>query len=150
MKINKPDEVTHARLLEKLAEQRAKNMEHAEVAPQRFLDAWKKGVAIVGISYFKCETPLLADQVVEPAVSLDEVTTKWQVSPDYEYILENIGVLSGGEAALLATMCSFYNSEWGGELMREVGLNGLADVSAKLDLEGNQIVADLLINYTGW
>ncbi len=144
------DEVIRTRLRKKMEEQIARAREHSEVAPQRFLDAWKKGVAVVGRSYFKCETPLLADQVVKPAASLEEVTIKWQVSPDYEYILENIGVLSGGESALLATMCSFYNNEWGGDLMRECGLNGMADVAAKLDMDETQIVADLLLYYTGW
>ena len=143
------DEVTHQRMRRNMQEQMAAAQKHHAIAPQRFLAAWIKGVRIVGESYFHHDAPL-SDRNLQPAASLDTVTSKWQVSPNYEYILKNISVLSGGEAALLATLCSFYNSEWGGELMREVGLNGMADVSAKLDLDGNQIVADLLINYTGW
>lgn len=150
MKIKKPDEITRARMRKKMEERIAAAREHAEVAPQRFLDAWKKGVGIIGKSYFKCETPLSSNQVIEPAESLEAVTSKWQVCPDYDYIMEHIGVLSGGEAALLVTMCSFYNSGWGGDLMRECGLNGMADVAAKLDLEETQIVAELLLYYTGW
>lgn len=149
-KIREIDEVTRARMLKKMAERRTIIMEHEEVAPQRFLEAWKKGVAIIGESYFKNNPSFLADHSVEPAASLKEVTHKWQVSPDYDFILEHIGVLSGGEAALLAAMCSVYNSEWGGDLMREIGLNGMSDVSAKLEIEERQIVADLLLYYAGW
>ncbi len=143
------DEVTHARLRKERNGKLSQSIEHEKVAMKRFLNAWIDGVRQVGEAYFHHRAPV-SDISMKSASSLEDVTNKWQVSPYYEYILENIGVLSGGDAALLATMCSFYNSEWGGELMREVGLNGMADVSAKLDLEGNKIVADLLVNYTGW
>ena len=148
MCINTTDEVTRANLRKKIDAQRTQNRNHANVAPQRFLEAWIKGVTRVGEQYF-CHAPL-HESGLPHAAELGAVTDKRQISPNCNYIQENISSLSSGEATLLAVMCSFFNSEWGGDLMREFGLNGMADVAFKLDLEGNQIVADLLVNYTGW
>jgi len=139
------DEVTLARI----RKQRDVARVHGYEAPAKFVDAWVRGVKIVGEQYFECKTPLSGDAVTE-FETLNDVTDKNQLTPKWDFIEKNIYAMSGGEAALLATMCSFYNAEWGGKMMQEFGLQGMADISAKLDLEGNQIVADLLINYTGW
>ena len=138
---NKIDEVTLARL----RKQRAELLAHSQAAPGRFLAAWIAGIRIVGKICFTHNPSFTA-----PASSLDAVTDKWQVIPDRDVVNERIGMLSSGEAALLAVMCSFYNAEWGGQMMQDLGIRGMADISAKLDLEANHLVADLLVNYTGW
>jgi len=138
---NSIDELTLARMRKRREDAQA----HYQQAPEAFLAAWLKGVKVIGEDWFT-HNP----QFSEPASSLDQVRDKWQAIPDYQLINERIGVLSGGEAALLAAMCSFYNSEWGGQLLQDLGIQGLADLSAKLDLPENRIVADLMINYTGW
>jgi len=139
------DEVTLARV----RKEREENIKHSLKAPALFLEAWVRGVKIVGLRFFECKQPL-CDDPVDVVSTIDLVTDKAQLTPKWEYIEKNIGVLSGGEAALLAVMCSFYNSEWGGKLMRGIELYGMADICGKLDRAENQVVADLVVNYSGW
>ena len=141
MKDNHIDEVTLARIRKERTETQA----HYAQAEGVFLAAWVRGVKLIGQSWFTANP-----RFCEKAPHLDQVTDKWQVIPKADVIDERIGVLSSGEAALLAAMCSFYNTEWGGQLMQDLGIQGLADLSAKLDLHGNRIIADLMLNYTGW
>jgi len=143
--MNDIDEVTLARI-KKIQEE---NIKHSLEAPTLFLEAWKRGAKIVGLRFFECKQPLGSDPV-NIVGTIDLVTDKAQLTPKWDYIENNIGILSGGEAALLAVMCSFYNSEWGDELMRDLGLLGMANICGKLDRTENQIVADLVVNYSGW
>lgn len=143
------DEITKARMRKALQEQRERYDAHYQVAEARFLETWIKGVKLVGEAYFEHKAPVYGPDI-PPAASLDEVSNKWQVKPNYDLINKSIGVLSGGEAALLAVMCSFYNAEWGGKLMQDLGLRGMADVASKLDLDGREIVGVLLMYYGGW
>jgi len=139
------DELTLARI----RKERDEELAHSYEAPGLFVAAWVRGVRIVGEGFFECKKPLYGEDITAPD-SLEDVTDKNQLAPKWDYVEKNIYALSSGEAALLAVMCSFYNSEWGGKMMQELGLQGMADVSAKLDLKANQVVADLLINYSGW
>lgn len=113
-----------------------------------FLNAWKRGVELAGAQYFTCRPPF--GQALAPALSVAEATDRNQLAPDAEFIAETIGVLSSGQRKFLAAMCSFYNAQWGGELLRQQGVNGLADLSATLDAEHRQVIADLLVSYGGW
>lgn len=122
----------------------AEAKQHSIDAPVLFLESWKSGVEVLGIHFFKVERGF--EDIKDPK----EATEKDQLCPDYEYIKINIGVLSGGERVLLAAMCSIYNSEWGGDLLREQGVNGLADIGAKLDYREKRIISDILANYCGW
>lgn len=135
------DEVTLARF----RKEREESQTHYAQAESAFLTAWIQGIKIVGESWFTFNPTFC-----EKAERIEQVTDKWQVIPNFELINERIGVLSGGEAALLAAMCSFYNAEWGGKLMLDGDLLGLADLSGKLDLQGNRVIAELMLNYTGW
>lgn len=137
-----------------LARQRAQkqyeeSLKHSREAPAKFLKAWLKGVKIIGWEFFKHNDPLYGPSL-PLAKSIEDVTNKWQVCPDYDFIHENIGVMSRGQAILLASMCSFYNSNWGGDLMRDVGINGLSDISTRLDTDGAEVISELFINYNGW
>ncbi len=140
MSTNKIDEVTLARM----RKEREEAIAHSQVAPTRFLAAWIVGVSIIGEEWFT-----QGKSAVKPA-SLDQATDKWQLIPNWDLVSERISVLSSGEAALLAVMCSFYNSEWGGELMRNMGIQGMADISGTLDLRERKVLSELLLNYTGW
>lgn len=108
-------------------------------AQARFLAAWKQGVNLVGCDYF-------GDGTIE---GWEAATDKNQLRPHMELIRETIGVLSSGQRVFLAAMCSFFNSGWGGDLLRATGWNGMSDYS-NLDREHRQVLADLLMNYTGW
>ncbi len=120
-----------------------------ENAPVRFLEAWKKGVELIGPEFFMTRRPGLGAKDM-PLASVDLIRDKWQACPDPDAVEAGLDVLSSGEAALLVAMCSFYNPEWGGGLMRHMGINGLADLASRLDLQERQIITDLLLNYTGW
>lgn len=138
-----------AQLRKQMQEQMARAQDHAEHAPARFLKAWLRGVRIAGKNCFGFQQPIYGD-TIQPAQSLDEVTSKWQVCPILDVVEKVIGVKSSGERTLLAVMYSFYNTEDGAKLMDEVGIRGFADIASSLDLEARDVVAELLKNYTGW
>ncbi len=124
--------------------EREEAIAHSQVAPSKFLAAWVAGVNIIGEEWFT-----QGNSAVKPD-SLCQTTDKWQQIPNWDLVNERIGVLSSGEAALLAVMCSFYNSNFGGDLMRNIGIQGMADISGALGLRERKILSELLLNYTGW
>jgi len=123
---------------EKIFAKRKQVIERSAKAPSQFLEAWKQGVNIIGGKFFNQKNPL------------NTIKDKNELRPNYEYIHENIWVISSGQKALLALMCSFFNSSWGGDLMNEVGIKSMSDVSTKLDYESLDVVTELLTNYHGW
>ncbi|MGH3556010.1 MAG: hypothetical protein ACRDTK_00555 [Mycobacterium sp.] len=106
---------------------------------QAFFEAWRRGVTIAGCRWF-------GDGQTSP----DTAKSKWDLAPRVDDISASIGVLSSGEAMLLAAMVSFYNSEPGGQMLRDLGATGLSDISAGLDEQRRSVVADLLVSYPGW
>ena len=60
-----------------------------------------------------------------------------------------LGAKSHGEAVLLAAMYSFYNDTDSRELWRLAGMHTVGDLSI-LDYERRQVIADLIVNYSGW
>jgi hypothetical protein len=47
-------------------------------------------------------------------------------------------------------MVSFYNSNPGGQMLRERDAEGLSDIAASLDEPHRRVLAELLISYPGW
>lgn len=137
-------EAIKAKAIEALEASRARALRNERL----FLNAWKRGVELAGAQYFTCRPQY--GETLEPASSVAEASDRNQLAPDAEFIAEMIGVLSSGQRKFLAAMCSFYNADWGGDLLREQNVNGLADLSATLDSERRQIIADLLVSYYGW
>ena len=116
-----------------------RELAHFSAAPIQFFNAWKRGVALAGPQYFGRE----------PRADLDRATSKLDLVPKMTFIAQAIGGMSGGEKVFIAALTSFYNSEDGGGLMRRVGVNGFADLH-NLDLQRRTVIADLLLNYSGW
>ena len=58
-------------------------MIHSQAAPMKFLSAWGAGVRVIGESYFTHN-----DRLAGKAPSLDKVTDKWQVVPDWDFVGE--------------------------------------------------------------
>ncbi len=112
---------------------------HFARAPQAFFEAWHRGAQISGATWF-------GDGSVE---GLRRATNKWDLRPDTFRLSDALGVLSSGERMFLSAMVSFYNSHEGGALLRRCGFEGLADLGG-LDLQRRQVVADLILHYTGW
>ena len=108
-------------------------------APERFFAAWKRAVALAGVTYFGAGTK----------TALERATKKWDLTPNLEHISDAFGVLSSGERVFLAALVSFYNSEDGGRLLKRVGVEGLADLGG-LDLQRRTLIAALILNYSGW
>lgn len=115
-------------------------LEHLSSAPARFLEAWKRGVRLAGPQYFGMGSP---------HADLGEAQSKWDLCPKMDLIDRAIGVMSSGEKVFLAALTSFYNAEDGGELLKRVHVQGLADFGG-LDLERRAVIAALIVNYTGW
>jgi hypothetical protein len=105
-----------------------------------FFDAWRRGVEIAGPQWFGDGT----------AAAAANATSKYAVAPRFDAISEAIGWLSSGEAVFLAAMYSFYNADTGGKMLRQLRVNGLADVAAKLDEPRLRVIAALLVSYAGW
>lgn len=138
---NTIDEVTLARI----RKERERVMEHYDSAPGRFLEAWKQGVTKAGPRFFKTK------EGYTPA-TVEAATDKWQLIPNWEYVNENIGVLSTGEKVFLATLCSFYNGDWGHQLIEEHGQGyvSVGDIANRLELDESHIITQLMLNHTGW
>lgn len=107
--------------------------------PHAFFRAWKRGVELAGPALFGKGT----------RENFERALSKWDLCPNMDAIIDAIGVMSSGEKVFLAAMVSFYNAEEGGALLRRVGVYGFADLGG-LDLERRRIIADLMMNYTGW
>lgn len=53
-------------------------------------------------------------------------------------------------AVFLAAMVSFFNGDTGGKMLRSLQAAGLSDIAARLDHAQRQVLADLMVAYTGW
>lgn len=106
--------------------------------PKKFLAAWKRGIKLIGKDYFIIEG------------DLDNATNKWQLKPNTELIERSLHVISKGQATFLAAMYSFYNDKDGQFYLEELGRPNITDISAHLEKEYLEVIADLFINYCGW
>ncbi len=122
-------------VLEQLAQEQA----HFDEAPSAFFDAWKQGVRLAGPHFFGDGQPDV----------LARAKSKWDLAPDLSRIVQALGVLSSGERVFIAALASFYNAHDSQELLRRAGVQGLADLGT-LDLQRRQVIAALLLHYTGW
>ncbi len=118
---------------------------HAELESEqaqrqaRFLAAWKRGMRLAGERCFDIT-----------AVSVDRAADKDQLRPSWDAVEVHLLDRSRGEAAFLAALCSFFNSEWGQALLERAGYPNLCDLAATLDAERSAVVAELFLNYQGW
>ncbi|SEP17673.1 hypothetical protein [Aquisalimonas asiatica] len=114
----------------------------SEAAKQRFLEAWKRAVKLIGPEYFQAD-----------AESVDTATDKWDLQPDLMALTELIrSPISPGQRTFIGACCSFYNSESGQILLGLAGDDrmNLCDIARTLDEERTAIVAELFLNYRGW
>lgn len=112
---------------------------HFSMAPQAFFQAWKRGAEIAGHEWF-------GDGTRE---GLQRATSKWDLRPNLLKLNDALGVLSSGQRMFLSAMVSFYDSREGGAMLKRCGFEGLSDFGG-LDLERRRVLADLLLNYSGW
>lgn len=106
---------------------------------QAFFEAWRRGVTIADRRWFG-----------DGQTQSDKAKNKWDLTPRIDDIFASIGVLSSGEAMFLAAMVSFYNADTGGQMLRDLAATGLSDISAGLDEQRRNVIADLLVAYPGW
>ncbi|EZQ20264.1 hypothetical protein CF98_07705 [Halopseudomonas bauzanensis] len=118
---------------------RMREERHFVSAPHVFLQAWKRGVAIVGPKWFGDGTE----------AGLRAATKKWDLCPNLWLLNDALAVLSGGQGLFLSAMVSFYNAEEGAVMLKQCGFEGLADLG-RLDQVRRQVIADLVLNYSGW
>lgn len=113
--------------------------QHFAKAPDAFFRAWKRGAELAGYEWFGEGT----------REGLQNASTKWELRPNMLLLNDALGVLSSGQRMFLAAMVSFYNDREGGAMLRRCGFHGLADFGG-LDLQRRKVLADLLLNYSGW
>ncbi|CAP41378.1 conserved hypothetical protein [Bordetella petrii] len=126
-------------LPQEVVDQIVREERHFSAAPQAFFEAWKRGVEIAGPQWF-------GDGTRE---GLNQAKSKWDLRPDMLRLNDALGVLSSGERMFLSAMVSFYNAREGGAMLKRCHFNGLSDFDG-LDLPRRQVIADLLLNYSGW
>ncbi|MGQ5242473.1 hypothetical protein [Xanthomonas arboricola] len=114
-------------------------VQHFADAPQAFFEAWKRGVEIAGAEWFG----------EGPPEGLNQAKSKWDLRPNVLRINDALGGLSSGERMFLSAMVSFYNARDGGPMLKRCHFHGLSDFDG-LDLERRKVIADLLVNYSGW
>ncbi|CAB3648286.1 hypothetical protein [Achromobacter pestifer] len=122
-----------------MLDQIAAERRHFADAPNAFFQAWKRGVQLAGTAWFGEGT----------REDLQRATTKWDLRPNVAMINDALGVLSSGQRMFLAAMVSFYNAHDGGAMLKRCGFEGLSDLGG-LDLERRQVIADLVLHYSGW
>ncbi len=105
----------------------------------QFLAAWKRGVRLAGERCFDIT-----------AVTVDRATDKDQLRPSWDHVEAHLLDRSRGEAAFLAALCAFFNSDWGQGLLERAGCPNLCDLAAMLDTERSAVIAELFLTYQGW
>lgn len=70
--------------------------------------------------------------------------------PRVALIKKELDGMAASDAVFLAALVSFYNGDTGGRLLRARGAQGLSDIVSSLDQGRREILADLMVNYTGW
>jgi hypothetical protein len=130
------DAMAQAGLTDALSE-----IEFYRTAPQRFFAAWHRAARLAGPNYFGDGT----------AAGHEAATDKWQLKPQLDHITFALteGGLSHGEKVFLATLYCFFDDGDGKTLCKLVGVDTLGDLTI-LDLDRRRIIADLLVNYSGW
>lgn len=127
---------------DQIAKQHEKLMQQLELsrtAPTRFLAAWKRG-CLISPQYF-------GDGTRE---GIEAATDKWQLAPNTEAINMAVRSKSPGEAIFLAGMVSFYNDATSRKIQKAAGQSDGIGNLLRMDLERRQVIADLLVSYTGW
>ena len=104
-----------------------------------FVLAWKKGIKKIGEECFTIK-----------ASSLDAAKKKWQLEPNYEFIKHGIGGYSHGKQVLLGLMYSFYNAEYGQELLEKAQTPNFIQARSVLDESSLAIIPELWLHHTGW
>ncbi|WP_298430209.1 hypothetical protein, partial [Ottowia sp.] len=113
--------------------------QHFAAAPQAFFEAWKRGAEIAGPEWFGDGT----------RDGLNQAKSKWDLRPNMLRLNDALGVLSSGQRMFLSAMVSFYNAHEGGAMLKRCHFHGLSDFDG-LDLERRKVIADLMLNYSGW
>ena len=113
-------------LPQEVVDQITREEQHFAAAPQAFFEAWKRGVEIAGPEWFGDGT----------GEGLQRATSKWDLRPNLLMLNDALGVLSGGQRE-------------GGAMLRRCQFEGLSDFGG-LDLPRRKVIADLLLNYSGW
>lgn len=129
----------HQLLPVEIVEQIAREERHFAAAPAAFFQAWKRGAEIAGAEWF-------GDGSHQ---GLQRATSKWNLRPNLLILNDALGVLSGGQRLFLSAMVSFYNAREGAAMLKRCGFEGLSDLGG-LDLERRQVIAELVLNYSGW
>jgi hypothetical protein len=94
-------------------------LEGAFYSEQAFFEAWRRG----------SRSPAPGGSATD-GPHPESANSKWELTPRVDDISASIGVLSSGEAMLLAAMVSLYNSDPSGQMLRDLGATGLSDISA--------------------
>lgn len=113
--------------------------EKAVARMQAFFEFWKKGVGLAGVRFF-------GDGTKESFARATEIDNLAPIAKVVEGALPH---LSPGEAAFIASMYSFYNSYKGADFCHVANVKSVGDLTI-LDAGRCEVIAGLLLNYSGW
>lgn len=124
-------EVSQAKVEALRAEQRLRE--------EKFFSWWKKGVELAGYEYF-------GDGTHEGFVTAGN---KNQLRPIRKNIEDSIGFATNSQMAFLIGLYCFFNDFVGAELCTKANVRSLGDYMI-LDEERREVIAALLLAYSGW
>jgi len=113
-------------------------MEQSPEKTERFLRAWKRGVAFLGPHLFGPGSPKTARD-------------REALKPIREKVEAEFAKESGGEEQFLAAMVSFYDPAWGEDLAARIDCyKSVCGLTYNFDHERMEILCELLCNFQGW
>lgn len=122
-------------LLKQLAQQA-----YCKEASDVFLSVWKEAVSVAGSPYFG----------VSHVDAVWRATSIQALVPDVSRINDDLASLDVGDAAFLLALYQFHNPSDAQALMTRLGAGTWLDLLQCLDLPRRQLMAKLVLHFSGW
>lgn len=117
----------------------ADHFETNKQKPSKFLEAWRDAVILIGPALFKLDC------------SIETITNRENMRPDFDAFLSAINVLSSGQQVFAIAVYQFFSDSDALKLCEQCDRQpvSVADI-AMLDDKHRHIIIRLIESYTGW
>jgi len=114
----------------------------------KFLNAWKKGVKLIGHVFFKL--PAEVNYYYNTESFINSVTSREQLHPNWRAIGIGLKAMQAHHQIFISMMYSFYNHKDGQRLLKAIGFPNFIDALRRLETEEKEIIEELARNDYGW